>query len=192
MTRFHRLLLAASLPCLTACGPSQGHAPAPIAEQRPLPAAAQTPPATIAPPVIDDGSGPDADAPRLPTGPFHGNWRVAAADDPHDQALMAISIQSNAGEAQGSGDYVLFQPFCDALDDAPITGTSGCEAIGQGAAFERVETGPDRLVLVFRPTADGAEHRLELRRAGTALAGDYVAEANDIRRALRVQRGIDE
>lgn len=135
-----------------------------------------------------------ADAPAIATpstGRHHGNWRLVAADDPHDAALMAFSVQSDRSDAQGTGDYVLFQPFCDAVAGAPITGTAECELIGLGAAFDRVEIDGERIVLVFHPTADGLPHRLELRRDGTALIGDYVTEGNDIRRAARAQPAID-
>ena len=47
---------------------------------------------------------------------------------------MAIALQSSAGEAQGSGDFVLFQPSCDAMAGQPIAGTSDCELIGMAAA----------------------------------------------------------
>lgn len=118
------------------------------------------------------------------TGAHHGNWRVVAADDPHDAALMAFSIQSNAGDATGSGDYVLFQPFCDVLADVPVAGDADCELIGLGAPFDRVEIDQARILLVFKPTADDVPHRLELRAEGDALVGDYVSEANRIRRAV--------
>ena len=104
---------------------------------------------------------------------------------------MTVSIQSSAGEPQGSGDYVLFQPFCDAVAGAPITGTADCELIGLGAAFDRVEIEGDRIVLVFHPTADGLPHRLELRRDGAALVGDYVADGNGIRRTVRAEPAIE-
>ena len=123
---------------------------------------------------------------------LHGNWRLVAADDPHDAALMTFSIIADEDDARGSGDYVLFQPFCDALDGRPIRGTSECESIGQGAAFARVQATPQRLLLVFHPVADGSEHRLELRRDGERLTGEYVAEANDIRRAVIAERAPDD
>lgn len=183
MPAFHRwasILLAT----LAAC------APAPDATQT-IPTAA-APIRATAPATRDPGAGPDDGAIELPPDTWHGNWRVAAADDPHDQALLAISIQSSAGEPQGSGDYVLFQPFCDAADGQPITGTSDCELIDQGAAFSRVQAEPERLLLVFQPTADGAEQRLELRRDGDRLIGDYVADANGIRRAITAERAPDD
>ena len=74
----------------------------------------------------------------------------------------------------------------------PVAGTSDCELIGQAGAFERIELHGDRAVLAFSPTADGAEHRLELQRDGDALAGHYVAEANDVRRAVRAVRMPDD
>jgi hypothetical protein len=188
------MLLPSMIACcitLAACAPSG--AVAPQAEARPqTTAAAQNQPAPIADPITDPGEGPDAAAIESPPDRYHGNWRVVAADDPNDAALMMVSIQSSAGEAQGSGDYVLLQPFCDALADAPITGTSECEAIGLGAAFDRVTAGPEPIVLAFHPTADGAEHRLELHRDGAKLVGDYVAEANGVRRAVAAERTADD
>ncbi len=132
----------------------------------------------------------EAPAPTLPS-LLHGNWRLLAADDPHDAALMAFSIQADEGDTTGTGDFVLFQPFCDAVAGAPITGMADCELIGLGAAFDRVEIDGDRLVLVFHPTADGLPHRLELRRDGAALVGDYVADDNGLRRAVRAQPAIE-
>ena len=140
----------------------------------------------------DPTAGTDADARELPPDAWHGNWRLIATDDPHAQALMAFGVQSSDGEPQASGDYLLFQPFCDALDGRPIRGTSECESIGQGAAFARVQATPQRLLLVFHPVADGSEHRLELRRDGERLTGEYVAEANDIRRAVIAERAPDD
>ena len=140
----------------------------------------------------DPTAGTDADARELPPDAWHGNWRLIATDDPHAQALMAFGVQSSDGEPQASGDYVLFQPFCDALDGRPIRGTSECESIGQGAAFARVQATPERLLLVFHPVADGSEHRLELRRDGERLTGEYVAEANDILRAVIAERAPDD
>lgn len=183
--------MAACCIALAACAPSTAVAPQTEAGPQAT-AAAQSQSAPIAAPITDPGAGPDAAAVESPPDRYHGNWRVVAADDPNDAALMMVSIQSSAGEAQGSGDYVLLQPFCDALADAPITGTSECEAIGLGAAFDRVTAGPERIVLAFHPTADGAEHRLELHRDGARLVGDYVAEANGVRRAVVAERTPDD
>ena len=148
-----------------------------------------TPPAAIPSPRTAPADAASAIAPS--TGQHHGNWRLVAADDPHDAALMAFSVQGDAGDATGSGNFVLFQPFCDAVAGVPITGTADCELIGLGAAFDRVEIEGDRIVLVFHPTADGLPHRLELRRDGAALVGDYVSEGNRIRRAVRAESAIE-
>ena len=123
---------------------------------------------------------------------MHGNWRVVAEDDPGDQAIMAVTLLSTGDAASANGDYVLFQPACDVVDDRPISGASNCELIGQAGAFERIELRDDRAVLAFGPTADDAEHRLELQLDGDALAGHYVAEANGIRRAVRATRIPDD
>ncbi|WP_449446246.1 hypothetical protein [Thermomonas brevis] len=192
------MLLPSMIACcitLAACAPSAAVAPQTEAgPQATVAAQSQSAPtaAPITDPITDPGAGPDAAAIESPPDRYHGNWRVVAADDPNDAALMMVSIQSSAGEAQGSGDYVLLQPFCDALADTPITGTSECEAIGLGAAFDRVTAGPERIVLAFHPTADGAEHRLELHRDGAKLLGDYVAEANGVRRAVAAERTPDD
>ena len=119
---------------------------------------------------------------------LHGNWRLVAADDPHDAALMAFSIQADAGDTTGSGDYMLFQPFCDVIAGLPVTGDADCELIGLGATFDRVWIEGDSIVLVSRPTADGMEHRLELQRRGDSLVGHYIIRANDIRRAVIAMR----
>ena len=145
------------------------------------------PPIMLAP-----DAGMDDDAIMLPPDAYHGNWRLVAADDPHDQALMALTIQSSAGEAQGSGDYVLHQPFCDAIAGQPITGMSDCELIGQSAAFDLVQATPAQIVLRFHPTADGADHRLVLHRDDNHLAGSYIAEANDIHLPVLAQPAPDE
>ena len=104
---------------------------------------------------------------------------------------MAISIQSSVGEADGTGDYVFFQPFCDALANQPISGIADCELIGVGDTFDGVQASATRLVLTFRPTADGSEHRLELHHEGDRLMGDYVFDANDIRRPVIAERSPD-
>ena len=141
-------------------------------------------PAAIAPVVADDTTAVAMPSPAR----LHGNWRLVAADDPHDAALMAFSIQADAGDTTGSGDYVLYQPFCDAVAGTPITGTADCELIGLGATFDRVGIEGDSIVLVSRPTADGMEHRLELQRRGDSLVGHYIIRANDIRRAVIAMR----
>ncbi len=111
-----------------------------------------------------------------------------AADDPHDQALMAFSIQSSPGEPAGTGDYAMFQPFCDALAGAPISGTADCEIIGQGGSFDQVDSSAARLLLTFHPTADGKAHRLELRLEGERLVGEYAFDANDVNRPVVAER----
>ena len=116
---------------------------------------------------------PDADAVLTPPSPFHGNWRVVARDDRGDSALMRLSIQHGVGEAVGSGDYVLLQPFCDAMAGEPITGMAECETTDTGGAFELVAPRRRWLVLVFHPTADGADHTLALRLKGNRLVGEY-------------------
>ena len=172
------LLLAALIATLaSACSPADADI-----------AAGDAPAPAIAPGV--PVAAPD-DAPAIATpstGRHHGNWRLVAADDPHDAALMAFSIQSDAGATQANGDFVLFQPFCDAVADAPIVGNAECELIGLDATFDRVEIDRDRVALTFHPTADGLPHRLELQVEGDALTGDYVAQANGIRRAVIARR----
>ena len=170
-------LLLATL--IAACTPAAGEVAATPAT------ATQATPAPQSPSV--DAEAP---APSMPSR-LHGNWRLLAADDPHDAALMAFSVQANDGDTIGNGDFVLFQPFCDAVAGTPITGTADCELIGLGAAFDRVEIDGDRIVLVFHPTADGLPHRLELQRDDAALVGDYVAEGNGIRRAVRAEPAIE-
>lgn len=166
---------------LAACSVDRGDASAGTAG-----AADITPPAAIPSPRTAPA---DAASPIAPsTGPHHGNWRLVAADDPHDAALMAFSIQSDAGATQANGDFVLFQPFCDAVADAPIVGDAECELIGLDATFDRVEIDRGRVALTFHPTADGLPHRLELQVEGDALTGHYVAEANGVRRAVIARR----
>lgn len=141
-------------------------------------------PAAIAPVVADDTTAVAMPSPAR----LHGNWRLVAADDPHDAALMAFSVQADAGDTTGSGDYMLFQPFCDVIAGLPVTGDADCELIGLGATFDRVGIEGDSIVLVSRPTADGMEHRLELQRRGDSLVGHYIIRANDIRRAVIAMR----
>ena len=182
---FRPLAIAAWLLALAGCtdaAPAAQHAIA-------TPDPSQTPAAVT--PADDPGAGPDEDAVLLPPDQWHGNWRVVAADDPHDQALMTITIQSSEGEAQGSGDFALFQPFCDAVAEQPISGTADCELIGMAEAFDRVDATPQRIVLAFHPTADGLEHRLELRRDGERLVGDYVIGEGEVRRAIVAERSPD-
>ena len=164
---------------LSACAPTTQDPVAPAESAK-----ASTVAATVAPAqAVVRAPSPDR---------VHGNWRVVAEDDPGDQALMAITIASSGEAASASGDYVLFQPICDVVDGRPVGGTSDCELIGQAGAFERIELRDERVLLAFNPTADGAEHRLELQRDREALAGHYVAEANDIRRAVRAVRMPDD
>ena len=166
---------------LAACSVDRGDARPARAGAADIAPAAGFPPPRTAP--------ADAASPIAPsTGPHHGNWRLVAADDPHDAALMAFSIQSDAGATQANGDFVLFQPFCDAVADAPIIGNAECELIGLDATFDRVEIDRDRIALTFHPTADELPHRLELQVEGDALTGDYVAEANGIHRAVIARR----
>lgn len=158
---------------LSACAPTTQAPVAPAAS-----AQASTVAATVAPAQAVDR--------------MHGNWRVVAGDDPGDQAIMAITGLSTGETASANGDYVLFQPVCDVVDGRPVEGTSDCELIGQTGTFERIALHGNRAVLAFSPTADGAEHRLELQLDGDALAGHYVAEANDVRRAVRAVRMPDD
>lgn len=126
------------------------------------PAAAQT---------FEDAE-PDDDAVLTAPSRFHGNWRMVARDDRGDQALMRLSIQHGVGEPAGTGDYALFQPFCEALAGEPITGMGECELEGSGV-FDLVTPRRRWLVLVFRPTADGQAHTLALRLKGDQLVGEY-------------------
>lgn len=121
----------------------------------------------------DEGAGPDDDAVLIPPSRFHGNWRVVARDDSDDSALMHLSIQHGVGEKVGSGDYALLQPFCDAMVGEPITGTAQCETTDTGGVFELVAPRRRWLVLVFHPTADGADHTLALRLKGRQMVGEY-------------------
>lgn len=174
-----RLIPAALLATLTACNPAAGDVAATHVT------AVQATPATQARPVETE-----APEPSLPS-PLHGNWRLLAADDPHDAALMAFSVQADDGDTAGSGDFVLFQPFCDAVAGAPITGTADCELIGLAADFERVDIDKGRIVLAFQPGADGHAHRLELQQHGDTLVGHYRVPANDIHRAVVARRPPD-
>ena len=70
---------------------------------------------------------------------------------------------------------------------------TGIDAAAANAArvVEAARRKGDRIVLVFHPTADGLPHRLELRRDGAALVGDYVADGNGIRRTVRAEPAIE-
>ena len=165
------LLLAMSS---MACTPAD--ADKPVAD--PAASAVRAAPAKAAPPA-------DTTTLARPSpGVHHGNWRLVAADDPHDAALMAFLLETDADDARGSGDFVLFQPFCDVVAGVPIVGNADCELIDLSAHFDRVDIDQNRIVLTFQPTADGSEHRLELHRQGETLIGEYIAQANDIRRAV--------
>ena len=156
---------------LAACAPEQPAQPSPVfvAAHDERPAGAD--------PGADPGAGPDQGAALAPPSRFHGNWRLTARDDRADAALMAFGVQLGQGERVGSGDYVLFQPFCDAVAGVPVSGVSECELIGQAGLFEAVRLEPpDLLVLEFRPTADGELHALRLHTVATGtLAGEYRA-----------------
>ena len=134
---------------------------------------------------LDPGAGPDRGAKPTPPSVFHGNWRVMAADDESRQATMRVDIQHSPGERSGTGSYALYQPFCDLVTGSRIIGTADCELTGQGGeATVRAEAG--RMIVVFTPTAEGAEHRLVLRRSGALLIGSY--RHGDYRRTVRLER----
>jgi hypothetical protein len=113
-------------------------------------------------------------------GPFHGNWRMVAADDRGDNGLMAISLQLGRQERRGSGDYTMHQPMCSFLDGGPIRGDGDCELTG--GTFSAVERRGRQLVLTLTPTADGIPHRLTLSRRGANLVGTY--QAGELARAV--------
>lgn len=106
-------------------------------------------------------------------GPFHGSWRMAAADDRGDHGLMAITIHLSRHERRGSGDYAMHQPMCSFLDGGPIRGDGDCELTG--GRFIEVRREGRRLVLILAPTADGTPHRMTLGRRGESLVGTYRA-----------------
>ena len=114
--------------------------------------------------------------------PWGGALAELAAEHPAALIPVELDVTSDASVAAAK----------EALAGQPIIGTSECELIGQAAAFDRVQATPERLLLVFHPVADGSEHRLELRRDGERLTGEYVAEANDIRRAVIAERAPDD
>jgi len=120
----------------------------------------------------DEGAGPDDNAVMKEPSRFQGSWRVVARDDIGNSALMVVSLQHSVGEAEGTGDYALLQPFCDAVAGQPITGRSDCELDG-GGVFDRVTKRRRWLVLVFRPTADGYDHTLAVRLKGDRMVGEY-------------------
>ena len=65
----------------------------------------------------DPGSGPDADTPELPPDAYHGSWRVVAADDPHEQALMAIALATAIDQVQATPARIVltFHPTADGI-----------------------------------------------------------------------------
>jgi len=69
-----------------------------------------------------------------------------------------------------------------------ISGAADCELIGMAAPFDRVQATPERIVLVFHPTADGIEHRLELRHDGERLVGEYLTDDGGVRRRVIAER----
>jgi hypothetical protein len=107
------------------------------------------------------------------SGPFHGNWRMAAADDPADHGLMAITIQLARRELRGSGDYTMHQPMCSFLEGGAIRGDGDCELTG--GTFAGVRRTGTRLILTLAPTADATPQRLTLKRQGARLVGTYSA-----------------
>ncbi|MGA0544060.1 hypothetical protein ACO2Q1_02160 [Brevundimonas sp. VNH65] len=129
---------------------------------------------------------PDDGAVQIMPGRYHGNWRLVAADDPHDQALMRLSVLHGRGEASADADYAIFQPFCGLGPSGRVIGDEVCELDGLGGLFETAEATGRRLTLVFRPTADGLAHRLILRRRGDRLTGVY--QAPDFARAVVAER----
>lgn len=126
------------------------------------------------------GSFANEGAALSPPGPFHGNWRMVSADDRGDHGLMHLTIQLSVGERTGSADYAAHQPFCSFLAGGAIDGIGPCE-IGAGI-FDRVERKGATLTLYYAPTADGAAHRITLRRKGERLVGRY--RANGLDRAI--------
>lgn len=156
-------------PSRTARTPGAGQASRHLLFTLVLMAAAVLPAATAQ--TFEDAGPDDGEVLTAPSR-FHGNWRLVARDDRGDQALMKLSIQHGIGEPSGTGDYALFQPFCEALAGEPITGMGECELEGSGV-FERVTPRRRGLLLVFRPTADQQAHTLALRPRGDALVGEY-------------------
>lgn len=148
------------------------------------PSQATVPATPLEAPTHHADGGPDSTAIELRPDAWQGSWRLVAADDPHEQALMTLSIQGSTGETRGSGGYALHQPFCDALANVPIRGDADCEFTGLGGRFDQVEASPAHLLLTFHPTADGMPHRLELRHEGGRLLGEYAFDANDIHRPV--------
>ncbi|MFN4020439.1 MAG: hypothetical protein ACK4IC_07970 [Erythrobacter sp.] len=104
-------------------------------------------------------------------GPFHGNWRMVAADDRGDHGLMAITIQLGRREVRGGGDYAMHQPMCSFLDGGEIRGDGECALTG--GSFTAVRRVGQRLVLTLAPSADGTIHRLTFGRRGEKLVGTY-------------------
>ena len=129
---------------------------------------------------------PDEGAVGIAPGRYHGNWRLVAADDPHDQALMRLSVLHGRNAKDADADYAIFQPFCGLGSSGPVVGDEVCELDGLGGLFEAAEATGRRLSLVFRPTADGLAHRLILRRRGDRLTGVY--QAPDFTRAVVAER----
>lgn len=161
----------------------------------PGPGLSQVPPAEVEAPAygIDEGAAPDGDDVGLPPGRYHGSWRLVAEADRAEQGLMRFDVQLSDGEGEGTGSFVLYQPFCDAVAGVEITGSADCELIDLGETFDRVSERPDgALELVFSPTADDAEHRLVLRPGKAGLVGEYLLGENDIRLPVLAQLLADD
>lgn len=138
------------------------------------------PPPAPADPQPDTAYGEDT--PLFPVGMFHGSWRIVAADDRTDAALMRLTVQHSRGEPNATGDFVIYQPFCGLRARGPVVGDETCELDGMADVFSQAQVSGRRLVLVFHPTADGLPHRLVFWRRGASLNGYY--EAPDFRRAI--------
>lgn len=102
--------------------------------------------------------GPDEASEPTTAGKLQGNWRVTRADDPDEQAIMALHIIHDGDRLEGS--YLLLQPFCGVELPLPRPLDETCEFAGLALDFETGFVDGGDAIVLLRPGADLADHRL--------------------------------
>lgn len=117
--------------------------------------------------------GPDSGEVLTQTGKLQGNWRVTRADDPDELAIMALHIIHDGDRLEGS--YLLHQPFCGVGEPLPRPLDETCEFAGLALEFETGFVDGSDAILLMRPGADLADHRLafDAQASEEPLTGKY-------------------
>lgn len=136
---------------------------------------------TVASVTHDAGAGPDDDAQDVLPGPLQGTWRLVRADDRGDAPLIHFVLHQDHGAASGSGDMLMFPPFCATVAGGPSGSEQDCELALVSLPFTSVDIDCVTLRATFHPTADGLPHHLELTLSQGRLVGHYRSDDGEIR-----------